>query len=74
MSQEMKIGIFMICIARRFPVTSVNAPDRKHPIVTHSKFIEPTNEKQNFIQYSENNGIFMKSKAILTEPRYFLIR
>lgn len=29
-------------MARRFPVISVNAPDRKQPNVTHSKFNEPT--------------------------------
>lgn len=28
-------------MARRFPVGSVNMPDKKQPSGTHSKFIEP---------------------------------
>lgn len=31
----------LTCIARRLPVGSVRIPLKKHPIGTHSKFIEP---------------------------------
>lgn len=34
------------CIARRFPVGSVKTPDKKQPIGTHSRFIEPLGNKQ----------------------------